>query len=156
MVARGCLQALFALFAIHRGSSVRLWIEKPYADLWNTLHQLAALLQDQMELKTFTDETAVHHNGPFMKAPAAAFFPLVLSFILSFFMNASRTWPFSRTQLRPALWVRLEVWRGLTLGAGTVHPGFAPEMPHSAIWSATMYSGRKKHNVPGGFEHMFE
>lgn len=71
---------------------MRLWKEKPYADLWNTLHQLAALLQDQMELKTFTDETAAHHNGPFMKARAAAFFPsFFLSFILSFFMNATRT-----------------------------------------------------------------
>lgn len=65
---------------------MRLWKEKPYADLWNTLHQLAALLQDQMELKTFTDETAAHHNGPFMKARAAAFFPsFFLFFILSFF-----------------------------------------------------------------------
>lgn len=84
------------------------------------------------------------------------------SSFLSFF-------PFLWMQLEPdlslarslvtALWVRLRVWRGFTLGSGTVHPGFAPEMLHSgfscAIWS-TIVLRPQNTMCRGGFEHVFE
>lgn len=73
---------------IHR--SVYMRRTKPHADLGNMLHQLAASLQDQMQLKTFTDKTSTHHNAPFMKAR-------LLLFSLSLFYECSSNLTLSRT-----------------------------------------------------------
>lgn len=63
---------------------------KPHADPGNMLHQLAASLQDQMQLKTFTDKTATHHNAPFMEA-GPLFFPLLFFYECSSNLTLSRT-----------------------------------------------------------------
>lgn len=78
------------------------------------------------------------------ESPGCCLFPLILPFFHSFLFYECKYEPdlsLARS-LVTALWVRLRVWRGFALGAGTVHPGFAPEMLHSgfsrAIRSATV------------------